>query len=220
MAKEGIGASSERRASLLHEWAHRVMSLLEAAIGELNNEAHPAKCTVLQAASLLREHIDPRAAAAAADDAGRLLAWQARKVREYIDGHIADPIRVTDLCALIQRSEAHFSRAFKRTFGVSPHAFVVQRRLELATHYMVETDRSLSDIALGCGFTDQAHLCKHFRQATGETPAAWRRAHRSHHEGNGTAMGILRPTAQLARIRTGFTQSRAFSREPLLQTGS
>jgi AraC family transcriptional regulator len=185
MAKEGIGASSERRASLLREWAHRVMSLLEAAIGELNNEAHPAKCTVLQAASLLREHIDPRAAAAAADDAGRLLAWQARKVREYIDGHIADPIRVTDLCALIQRSEAHFSRAFKRTFGVSPHAFVVQRRLELATHYMVETDRSLSDIALGCGFTDQAHLCKHFRQAMGETPASWRRARRSQDSGDG-----------------------------------
>jgi len=161
------------------------MSLLEAAIGELNNEAHPAKCTVLQAASLLREHIDPRAAAAAADDAGRLLAWQARKVREYIDGHIADPIRVTDLCALIQRSEAHFSRAFKRTFGVSPHAFVVQRRLELATHYMVETDRSLSDIALGCGFTDQAHLCKHFRQAMGETPASWRRARRSQTFGDG-----------------------------------
>jgi AraC family transcriptional regulator len=185
MAKEGIGASPELRASLLREWAHRVMSLLDAAIGELDNEAHPAKCTVLQAASLLREQIDLQAAAAAADDAGRLLAWQARKVREYIDGHIADPIRVTDLCALIQRSEAHFSRAFKRTFGVSPHAFVVQRRLELATHYMVETDRCLSDIALGCGFTDQAHLCKHFRQAMGETPASWRRARRSRDFGDG-----------------------------------
>jgi AraC-like DNA-binding protein len=41
---------------------------------------------------------------------------------------------------------------------------------------------SLSDIALRCGFTDQAHLCKHFRQALGQTPAAWRRAHSSHHD--------------------------------------
>ncbi len=38
---------------------------------------------------------------------------------------------------------------------------------------------SLSDIALGCGFVDQAHLCKHFRVVTGETPAAWRRAKRA-----------------------------------------
>ena len=105
-----------------------------------------------------------------------MLAWQARKVREYVDGHIAGPLRVADLCALIQRSEAHFSRAFKHTFGASPHAFVIRRRVTFAAQYMLETDTCLSDIALQCGFTDQAHLCKHFRQATGETPAAWRRA--------------------------------------------
>jgi AraC-like DNA-binding protein len=40
----------------------------------------------------------------------------------------------------------------------------------------------LSDIALRCGFTDQAHLCKHFRRAAGQSPAAWRRAqHRDEH---------------------------------------
>ena len=105
-----------------------------------------------------------------------MLAWQARKVREYIDSHISGPVLVADLCALVQRSEAHFSRAFKRTFGESPHAFLVRRRVELAAQYMLTTDTSLSDIALRCGFTDQAHLCKHFRQAAGQTPAAWRRA--------------------------------------------
>jgi AraC family transcriptional regulator len=41
---------------------------------------------------------------------------------------------------------------------------------------MLTTDASLSDIALRCGFSDQAHLCKHFRQAAGQPPAAWRRA--------------------------------------------
>jgi AraC family transcriptional regulator len=43
---------------------------------------------------------------------------------------------------------------------------------------MLTTDASLSDIALRCGFTDQAHLSKHFRHAAGETSAARRRAHR------------------------------------------
>ena len=171
-----FGTIWEPSASWPREWVKRVMTLLDAAIGELNRDEHPAKCTVLQAASLLREQIDPQAAAAAADQGGRLLAWQARKVRAYIDSHITGPVFVVDLCALIQRSEAHFSRSFKRTFGESPHDFVVRRRLELAAQYMLTTDAAMSDIALRCGFTDQAHLCKHFRQATGETPAAWRRA--------------------------------------------
>jgi AraC family transcriptional regulator len=186
MANEGIGAILELSANRPRECVKRVISLLDTAIGALNRD-HSAKCTILQAASLLREQIDPPAAPAAADGGGRLLAWQARKVREYIDGHIAGPILVAELCALIQRSEAHFSRSFKRTFGVAPHAFVIQRRLELAARYMLETDKSLSDVALGCGFTDQAHLCKHFRQSTGETPAAWRRARKTQDFGNGAA---------------------------------
>jgi AraC-like DNA-binding protein len=115
-----------------------------------------------------------------------LLAWQERKVRDYIDSHITEPVLVADLCALVQRSEAHFSRSFRRTFGQSPHSFVVRRRVELAARYMLQTDASLSDIALRSGFTDQAHLCRHFRQAAGQTPAAWRRVHRLHDDENGT----------------------------------
>ena len=178
MAKEGIGANWKLSTRGAREWVQPVIALLEAAIGELNRD-HSAQGTILQAASLLREQIDPQASSAAADGRGRLLAWQVRKVREYVDSHIAGPIRVADLCALIQRSEAHFSRAFKRTFGASPHAFVIQRRVELAGRYMLQTEAPLSDIALRCGFTDQAHLSNHFRQATGETPAAWRRARRT-----------------------------------------
>jgi len=178
MAKEGMGAISELSTTGPREWVRRVITLLDAAVGELSRD-HSAKDTILEAASLLREQSDSQAAPGVRDEGGRLLAWQARKVLEYVDGHIAGPIRVADLCALIQRSEAHFSRAFKRTFGASPHAFVIQRRLELAAQYMLQTEAPLSDIALRCGFTDQAHLCNHFRQATGETPAAWRRARRT-----------------------------------------
>jgi AraC family transcriptional regulator len=189
------------------DWMHHVISLLDAAMHQLYRKEQTAQGTILKAASLLRQRIDPPAPQEAADGRGRLLAWQARKLRDYIDSHITGPVLVADLCALVQRSEAHFSRSFKRTFGESPHSFVVRRRVELAAQYMLTTDASLSDIALRCGFTDQAHLCKHFRQAAGQTPAAWRRAHRSRHDENGTP-------------RTGLTQSRAFSPEPLLRTGS
>ena len=159
------------------EWMLRVMKLLEAAVGQLHDQEHPAQGTLLEAASLLRQQIHPSAAGEVSDARGRLLVWQARKVRDYIDSHITGPILVADLGALIQRSEAHFSRSFKRTFGESPHSFVVRIRVGLAARYMLTTDASLSDIALRCGFADQPHMCKLFRQSTGQTPAAWRREH-------------------------------------------
>ena len=161
------------------DWMHHVIALLDAAIGHLDHEqaAHGA---ILEATSLLRRQVDPQPVEGAADDGKeRLLAWQARRVLDYIDRHITSRVLVADLCALVWRSEAHFSRSFRGTFGYSPHAFVVRRRVELAAKYMLQTDMSLSDIALGCGFVDQAHLSKHFRVVTGETPAAWRRAKRT-----------------------------------------
>jgi AraC family transcriptional regulator len=170
LAPSTLGATRSR------EWTHRMMGLLEAAVGQLHDLEHPAQAPLLEAASLLRQQICPPPAGEAPEGRGGLPAWQARKVREYIDGHITGPVLVADLCALVQRSEAHFARSFKRTFGESPHSFVMRRRVELAARYMLTTDASLSDIALRCGFADQAHMCKNYRQAVGETPAAWRRS--------------------------------------------
>jgi AraC family transcriptional regulator len=157
------------------EWVRHVIALLDGAVDQLHQQ-QAAQGMIRRATLLLREQIEPQAAENVSDGMAGLLAWQTRKVCDYIDAHIARRVLVADLCALVRLSDAHFSRSFKRTFGQSPHAFVVQRRLERATRYMLETDAPLSDIALQCGFVDQAHLCRHFRQATGRTPAAWRRA--------------------------------------------
>ena len=178
LAPSTLGATRSR------EWTHRMMGLLEAAVGQLDDLEHPAQATLLEAASLLRQQICPPSAGEAPEGRERLPAWQARKVRDYIDGHITGPVLVADLCALVQRSEAHFARSFKRTFGESPHSFVMRRRVELAARYMLTTDAPLSDIALRCGFADQAHLCKNYRQAVGQTPAAWRRVHGLQHHQN------------------------------------
>jgi AraC family transcriptional regulator len=158
-------------------WLRRILTLLERVLGELHREPG-AVSALAEAASLLREQLDEEPEAAAAAGGGRLLAWQARKVQDYIDAHLAEALRVADLCSLLQLSEAHFSRSFRRTFGESPHAFLVRQRLQRAERYMLETGATLSEIALQCGFTDQAHLSKHFRQQTGRTPGSWRRARR------------------------------------------
>jgi AraC family transcriptional regulator len=160
------------------EWVRPVIALLEAAACQLDRE-QAVRDTIVNAASLLRKQVNWQGAGRHSGAGERLLAWQARKVRDYIDSHITGPILVSDLCALVRRSEAHFSRSFKRAFGESPHAFVIRRRLELAALYMLQTDVPLCDVALRCGFSDQAHFSKQFRRANGLNPSAWRRTARA-----------------------------------------
>jgi AraC family transcriptional regulator len=151
-----------------------VVALLEAVASQLDR-AQLVHATIVRAAALLRSQIEPALPAENLYDRGRLVGWQTRKVREHIDNNIAGPILVSDLCSLVDLSPAHFSRIFKRTFGKSPHAFVIRRRLELAAQYMLQSRVPLSDIALRCGFADQAHFSNQFRQASGLNPSAWRR---------------------------------------------
>jgi AraC family transcriptional regulator len=157
-------------------WIESVIGLLDVATQRLESSKEAAQSAIEQATSLLLQGQSRLHSRGRSRAPGGLLAWQVRKVQEFVDAHIADRILVSDLGAVVQLSEAHFSRLFTRAFGLTPHAFVLQRRLALAAQLMLESTDSLTDIALCCGFTDQAHLCKHFRRSMGVTPAAWRRA--------------------------------------------
>lgn len=106
-----------------------------------------------------------------------MLAWQVRRIQDYVDRNITEPIKVSELCALVNRTPSHFSRTFKRTVGVSPHAYVLRRRIQLASQLLAGSEMPLSEVALNCGFGDQSHLSNRFREHSGMTPAAWRRAH-------------------------------------------
>jgi AraC family transcriptional regulator len=174
----GTAAGSEDGAAQSHEWVRPIIALLDAAVCQIDHE-QAVHGTIAQAASLLRKQITSQVAESNSHERERLIAWQARKVRDYIDGHISGRILVSDLCALVRLSEAHFSRSFKRAFGQSPHTFVLRRRLEFAAQFMLQTDLPLCDIALRCGFADQAHFSNHFRQANGLNPSAWRRTART-----------------------------------------
>jgi AraC family transcriptional regulator len=106
---------------------------------------------------------------------GGLAPWQQRKVDRYLRAHLEQPLRLDELAKQIPLSVSHFCRAFKETFGSTPHAYLVQVRLEMAQHLMLTSRESLSQIALASGLADQAHLTKLFRRVIGETPSAWRR---------------------------------------------
>jgi AraC family transcriptional regulator len=176
MTQTKVDSERSVRLARMQEVVGRAVALLEAAHRELGQTQEGARSAIARATSILLAGIG-HAGQMSSQSAGAaaLLPWQSRRVVDYIDMHLGTPIRVSDLSALLHRTVAHFSRTFKRTFGVSPHAYVLRRRIELASRLMIESRTSLSEIALQCGFNDQAHLSKRFRQETGATPAAWRR---------------------------------------------
>jgi AraC family transcriptional regulator len=154
--------------------ANNVFELLETTKRELERDREAAKASLATASSILRSEIERRSPAKCATR-GALAGWRMARVRAFIDENLHRTIHTMDLSAIARLSTAHFSRSFKKAFGEPPHAYVVRRRLERACHLMITSSASLSEIALSVGFSDQAHLCRLFRQAFGQSPARWRR---------------------------------------------
>jgi AraC family transcriptional regulator len=157
-----------------HLVANSLAKLLETVRRELERDREVAKASLATASNILQAEIE-RCSGTNGFTRGGLAAWQILRVRAFIDGNLHRAIHIRDLSAVARRSPAHFSRKFKLAVGQSPHAYVVERRLERACHLMMTSTASLSEIALSVGFSDQAHLCRLFRQAFGQSPANWRR---------------------------------------------
>jgi AraC family transcriptional regulator len=157
-----------------------VIELIHAVNSVLNEELESAVGSVQRSAALLQVNTrlpeftsSTRIASPIAR--GGLAPWQTRLVRTHIDTHLDDNLRTKDLARLVQLSSFHFCRVFRVSFGHSPHAYVTRRRVERAQGLILTTGRTLGQIALDCGFADQAHFTKIFRRFCGESPGEWRR---------------------------------------------
>ena len=106
---------------------------------------------------------------------GGLAPWQKLKIERYLTENLERSVRLSELAREVRLSVSHFCRAFKKSFGETPHAHLVRLRLALAQRLMLTTDDPLSQIALCCGLADQAHLSKLFRRWFRDSPYAWRR---------------------------------------------
>ena len=97
-----------------------------------------------------------------------------RRVREHIDAHIEKRISVDALASLANLSVCYFVRAFKQSVGVTPHDYLIRRRVERTMELLSGTEMSLSEIALAAGFADQSHCARRFRQHVGMSPRDYR----------------------------------------------
>jgi len=97
-----------------------------------------------------------------------------RRLREHIDSNIDQRISVEALAKLANLSICYFVRAFKQSVGVTPHDYLIRRRVKRTMELLSDTDMSLSEIALAAGFADQSHCARRFRQHVGISPRDYR----------------------------------------------
>lgn len=150
--------------------------LIAGAVQALDGDREISRSLLTRARALLEAEEDRQAASDVPRSDASLAPWQMRKSIAFINDNLGSSIRVRDVAAVARLSSSYFSRAFKSSVGMSPRAYALRCRIERAQCSMLASSQPLSQIALDCGFADQAHLTRTFRRLVGEPPNAWRRS--------------------------------------------
>ena len=112
-------------------------------------------------------------ALAPAAPAGDGAAEKVERVAHYIDAHFADPLPLQDLCDAAHLSGSYLIRAFKKRYGVAPHEYQTNRRIQYAKARL-RAGAPIAQVALDTGFADQAHFQRVFKRMTAATPGQYR----------------------------------------------
>jgi AraC-like DNA-binding protein len=107
---------------------------------------------------------------------GGLAGWQKRKLTEYIEEHLAEDISLPALAEIADLSPFHFARAFKQSFGLPPHRYLVSRRIEKAKNLLATPALPVTQIGLDLGFGEASSFATAFRKHAGLTPTEYRRS--------------------------------------------
>ncbi len=107
---------------------------------------------------------------------GGLASWQQNRVAAFIDENLGQRIALADLARIARLSPFHFARAFKRSFGVPPHRYHRNRRIDRAKELLAHSCHSVTEIALKVGFSESSAFATAFRRTTGFAPSEYRRA--------------------------------------------
>ena len=106
------------------------------------------------------------------------LPEEARQLRDYLDRNLHRLVPVAELAASIYRSPDYTNRLFRRCYGITPYAYLLQRKMALACTLLESTALPVSEIAARLGYEDAQYFSGLFRRMQGVTPTGWRRGER------------------------------------------
>jgi len=95
------------------------------------------------------------------------------RAADYIREHCTESLKLEDICQAAQLSPSYLIRAFKQHYGMTPHAFLVNQRIQFARERL-RRGQLIADVALEAGFADQAHFQRAFKQHLAATPGQYR----------------------------------------------
>jgi len=96
------------------------------------------------------------------------------RAKDFVDARYSEQIEVADMAGAAGLSKAHFSREFRRTFGESPHHYLLTRRLERAAALLRMTDWTVGEICVSVGLSSVGSFTPSFKHAFQETPTEYR----------------------------------------------
>jgi AraC family transcriptional regulator len=103
-----------------------------------------------------------------------LPTWRLERAMDFIEAHLAEPIGLKDIAASAGVTRMHFAAQFRLAMGSSPHEYLMRRRIERAKSHLLNTDKTILDVALACGFRSHAHFGAVFKRLVGVSPNGWR----------------------------------------------
>jgi AraC family transcriptional regulator len=157
--------------SMVWETAAKLKNAIES--GQVKSTSYLEALSNVLAHELSRS--DPNIVRDTSISRGGLASWQKRAVLGYIEEHLGEQICLLKLAGLARLSEHHFCRTFKQSFGIPPHQYHVQRRMERAKVLLADRTASVTDIALTVGYSQTSSFSNAFRKMTGWTPSEYRR---------------------------------------------
>ncbi len=104
---------------------------------------------------------------------GGLSPTRLKRAMDFIEQTPLAEISLNRMAASVGLSVFHFARMFRQSTGMSPLQYVMERRIGRAQELLLRPFTRIHDVALECGFCDQAHLTRHFKRSTGITPAVF-----------------------------------------------
>ncbi len=97
------------------------------------------------------------------------------RATDYINDNLSQKLTLEEIAGAACMSPYHFARSFKAATGLSPHQYVIQRRVERAKTLLADSDLTIAEVAQAVGFANQSHLAFHVRRLLGVSPKALRR---------------------------------------------